>query len=211
MTPEQTAAPALPLHPQDEMECRRCGVHCDKVVYPGACLARGCPFVYSYEAWGHTYVGCMQKVYDVEIDLDMLRAAEKRKPGFGAILARRRPLPMCKAEIERTYESRRRRARLRQSGVRRAAGRRADVPDLRPDQERLSSDVLAPPADVRVAIQTSQQRAGRSARRARARRRRRSRASGTRRRGRAAGRARGATAPRRAASRAGADRRVARA
>ena len=97
MTPEQIAAPALPLHPQDEMECRRCGVHCDKVVHPGACLARGCPFVYSYEAWGHTYVGCMQKVYEVEIDLDMLRAAEARKPGFGAIRAVRRPLPMCKA------------------------------------------------------------------------------------------------------------------
>ena len=107
MTPEQTAAaPALPLHPQDELECRRCGVHCDKVVYPGACLSRGCPFVYSYEAWGHTYVGCMQKVYDVEIDMDMLRAAEARKPGFGAILDRRRPLPRCKAENERTYESR---------------------------------------------------------------------------------------------------------
>jgi hypothetical protein len=101
MTPEQTAvAPALPLHPQDEMECRRCDVHCDKVVYPGACLERTCPFVYSYEAWGHTYVGCMQKVYEVEIDLDMLRAAERRKPGFGAIRA------MCRAEVERTYESR---------------------------------------------------------------------------------------------------------
>ena len=107
MTPEQTAAaPALPLRPQDEMECRRCDVHCDKVVYPGACIARGCPFVYSYEAWGHTYVGCMQKVYDVEIDMDMLRAAEARQPGFGAIRAMRRPLPMCKAEVERTYASR---------------------------------------------------------------------------------------------------------
>ena len=88
MTPEQIAAPALPLHPQDEMECRRCGVHCDKVVHPGACLSRGCPFVYSYEAWGHTYVGCMQKVYEVEIDLDMLRAAEATKPGFVASAAR---------------------------------------------------------------------------------------------------------------------------
>jgi hypothetical protein len=106
MRSEQTAAPALPLHPQNELECRRCGVHCDKVVYPGACLSRGCPFVYSYEGWGHTYVGCMQKVFDVEIDVDMLRAAEEHKPGFGAILARRQPLPMCKAEIERTYESR---------------------------------------------------------------------------------------------------------
>ncbi|HKU59357.1 MAG TPA: hypothetical protein VJP39_07110 [Gaiellaceae bacterium] len=106
MTPEHATARALPLHPQDEMECRRCAVHCDKVVYPGACLERACPFVYSYEAWGHTYVGCMQKVYEVEIDLDMLRAAERRSAGFGAIVARRHPLPMCKAEIERTYESR---------------------------------------------------------------------------------------------------------
>ncbi len=106
MTTEHATAPAIPLRPQDEMECRRCDVHCDKVVYPGACLARGCPFVYSYEAWGHTYVGCMQKVYDVEIDLDLLRAAEAQRPGFGAIRAVRRPLPMCRAEIERTYESR---------------------------------------------------------------------------------------------------------
>jgi hypothetical protein len=103
---ERQTALALPLHPQEEMECRRCDVHCDKVVYPGACLARSCPFVYSYEAWGHTYVGCMQKIYDVEIDLDMLRAAERRQAGFGAIRAVRQPLPMCKAEVESTYESR---------------------------------------------------------------------------------------------------------
>ena len=101
MRPEQIATRALPLRPQDEMECRRCEVHCDKVVYPAACLSRACPFVYSYEGWGHTYVGCMQKVYEVEIDLEMLRAAEERSPGFGAIRATRRPLPMCKAEVER--------------------------------------------------------------------------------------------------------------
>ena len=104
--PGQPTTKSLPLHPQQEMSCRRCEVHCDKVVYPGACLERSCPFVYSYEGWGHTYVGCMQKVYDVEIDLDMLRAAEERKPGFGAIRAVRRPLPMCKAEVENTYETR---------------------------------------------------------------------------------------------------------
>ena len=40
---------------------------------PGRLPRQGCPFVYSYEAWGTTYVGCMQKVYEVEIDLDMLR------------------------------------------------------------------------------------------------------------------------------------------
>src|SRR6476661_6103805 len=103
---EQQLTLALPLHPQEEMECRRCEVHCDKVVYPGACLARSCPFVYSYEGWGHTYVGCMQKVYAVEIDLDMLTAAERRQAGFGAIRAVRQPLPMCKAEVHATYSSR---------------------------------------------------------------------------------------------------------
>src|SRR5262245_26925954 len=107
MQQEQIASTStLPLHPQAEMECRRCEKHCDKVVYPGACLARSCPFVYSYEAWGHTYVGCMQKIYDVEIDVDMLRAAERRQAGFGAIRAVRQPLPMCRAEVEQTYASR---------------------------------------------------------------------------------------------------------
>jgi hypothetical protein len=103
---ERAKQSALPLHPQDEAECRRCEVHCEKVVYPGACLERSCPFVYAYEAFGHTYIGCMQKVYEVEIDLDLLRDLERRRAGFGAIKAKRRPLPMCKAAVERTYEAR---------------------------------------------------------------------------------------------------------
>ncbi|MGZ4381269.1 MAG: hypothetical protein ACXVZ3_07605 [Gaiellaceae bacterium] len=96
----------LPLRPQDELECRRCAVHCDKVVYPAACVERSCPFLYAYEDHGHTYIGCMQKVYGVEIDLAMLEAAEARGRGFGAICSTRRPLPMCKAEVEAAYESR---------------------------------------------------------------------------------------------------------
>ena len=104
---EQTAPTSpLPLRPQDETECRRCEVHCDKVVYPAACLDRSCPFVYAYQGWGHTYIGCMQKVYEVEIDVDLLREIEAQRPGFGAIKAKRRPLPMCKAEVERTYDTR---------------------------------------------------------------------------------------------------------
>ena len=71
-----TTPTELPLRPQDEVECRRCEVHCDKVVYPASCVERACPFVYAYEAFGHTYMGCMQRVFDVEIDLDLLRAAE---------------------------------------------------------------------------------------------------------------------------------------
>jgi hypothetical protein len=100
-----TRASKLPLHPQDEIECRRCGVHCDKVVYPAACVDRGCSFLYSYQEFGHTYVGCMQKVFDVEIDLDLLRAAEATGE-FGAVKATHEPLPMCRVEVESCYESR---------------------------------------------------------------------------------------------------------
>ena len=94
------------MRPQDEVECRRCEVHCDRVVYPGACIGRSCPFVYSYEAWGHTYMGCLQKVFDVEIDLDLLGELEARSEGFGAVKARRTPLPMCQSEISACYEHR---------------------------------------------------------------------------------------------------------
>lgn len=103
---ERRAPTALPLHPQDEVECRRCEVHCDKVVHPGGCIERACPFIYAYEAWGHTYMGCMQKVFDVEIDLELLRDAERRPDGFGAVKAKRAPLPMCQSEISSCYEQR---------------------------------------------------------------------------------------------------------
>ena len=106
MNEQQVQPSELPLRPQDEVECRRCEVHCDKVVYPSACLDRSCPFVYAYEDHGHTYMGCMQKVFVVEIELGMLRAAEARRSGFGAVRALRRPLPMCRAAVDPCYEQR---------------------------------------------------------------------------------------------------------
>jgi hypothetical protein len=102
----KATAASLPLHPQDETECRRCEVHCDKVVYPAACIDRSCPFVYAYREFGHTYMGCLQKIFQVEIDLDLLRAAERRRDGFGGVKAKRRPLPMCRVEVERCYDAR---------------------------------------------------------------------------------------------------------
>jgi len=101
-----TTPTELPLRPQDEVECRRCEVHCDKVVYPSACVERACPFLYAFEEFGHTYIGCMQKVYRAEIDLEMLHEAEARREGFGAIRATRAPLPMCRVEVEECYEHR---------------------------------------------------------------------------------------------------------
>jgi len=107
MHKQLTEVVGLPLRPQDEAECRRCEVHCDKVVYPGACVERSCPFLYAYEAFGHTYVGCMQKIYGVEIDLDLLRLAEQSRKGFGAIKSKREPLPMCQAAVDPCYSHRR--------------------------------------------------------------------------------------------------------
>src|SRR5918911_2580429 len=103
MEPVEHPAVTLPLRPQDEVECRRCDVHCDKVVHPAACLERACPFVYAYEAHGHTYIGCMQKVYEVEIDLDLLQAAE-RSGGVGAGGAGGGPPPRWKTGGGRTHE-----------------------------------------------------------------------------------------------------------
>jgi hypothetical protein len=95
----------LPLRPHHETECRRCGVHCDKVIYPAACVERACPFLYAYEQWGRTFIGCLQKVYEVEIDLELLEQAERRRGGFGAVKAVREPLPMCEADVSSCYES----------------------------------------------------------------------------------------------------------
>jgi hypothetical protein len=45
-------------------------------------------------------------VFEVEIDLDLIREGERRREGFGAVKARRQPLPMCRVEVESTYASR---------------------------------------------------------------------------------------------------------
>jgi len=102
----EATAETIPLRVQDEVACSHCAVHCEKVVYPGACIRMACPFVYAYEAWGHTYMGCLQKVFDVEIDLELLEAAESTRGGFGAVRARRASLPMCEVEVVETYTSR---------------------------------------------------------------------------------------------------------
>src|SRR3954451_16969835 len=101
-TREQAAAQPteLPLRPQDEVECRRCEVHCDKVVYPGACVERGCPFSYYYEEFGHRYMGCLRQVFAADIHFDLVRAAESRISGFGSARAPAPGLPMCRLVVE---------------------------------------------------------------------------------------------------------------
>ncbi len=59
-------------------ECRQCSTFCDRVIRPATCVAAACPGLYQYDdpLTGRRFMGCLQKVYAVEIDLDLLRAAE---------------------------------------------------------------------------------------------------------------------------------------
>ena len=89
-----------------DVECRRCGVICQKVIHPQKCLEQACPFLYSYEAFGRRYTGCTQGIFAVAIDHEHLEKGKRRRNGFGSIRAVRDPLPICPAEIERAYENR---------------------------------------------------------------------------------------------------------
>ena len=102
-------------------------VHCDKVVHPSSCLARSCPFVYAYEEHGHTFMGCMQRIFEVEIDLDMLQRG--RAPARGLRRGEGAAQPAADVPLRGRAVLREplRRARLRQSRVQRAAGGIADV------------------------------------------------------------------------------------
>ena len=95
-----------PMRETAASSCRRCSVFCDKVVYPAGCVASGCSRLYSYEEHGRTYIGCLEKVFPVEIDLEMFRRAERSKSGFGGIKVAREPLSVCRCEVQRTFEHR---------------------------------------------------------------------------------------------------------
>jgi len=92
--------------PPEQVECRRCGVVCQKVIHPSRCLEQACPFLYAHEMFGRVYVGCTQKVFAVEIDREVLERSRRRRFGFGGVRAVRPPLGGCPAAVERTYEGR---------------------------------------------------------------------------------------------------------
>lgn len=89
----------------DQTECYRCGVVCERVVYPAHCLQSDCRYVYAFDEQGSRYFGCMQKVFSVEIDLAPFVAAP-RKDVYGAIKAMRWPQAECLVRIEQAYRFR---------------------------------------------------------------------------------------------------------
>jgi hypothetical protein len=83
-------------------ECRRCSSFCDKLVEPRGCVEMGCRYLYSYVdgLTGTQFVGCMQKVFNAEVDIESLLVPG----GFGGIKMTGNPLPQCQFSVERAFE-----------------------------------------------------------------------------------------------------------
>jgi hypothetical protein len=87
-------------------ECRQCRSYCDKLIEPAGCIEIGCRYLYSYEdaLTGARFMGCMNKVFGTEIDLDMFLVAERTRAGYGGIKMTGAPLPQCQFTVEKAYE-----------------------------------------------------------------------------------------------------------
>jgi hypothetical protein len=86
-------------------ECRRCSTFCDRVIDPATCVAAECAFLYHYDdpLSGRRYLGCVQKVFEAEIDVELFAAAERTRTGFGTVRITGAPLRRCAFEVDRAY------------------------------------------------------------------------------------------------------------
>ena len=97
---------ARTLNTLEASECRQCCAFCDRVVHPSGCLASGCQYLYLYDddETGARFMGCMNKVFRVEIDMGVFREAERTRLGFGGVKMTGAPLSQCKTSVERAYD-----------------------------------------------------------------------------------------------------------
>ncbi len=86
-------------------ECRQCSTYCDRVIRPATCVASACPALYRYDdpLSGRRYMGCLNKVFKVEIDVELFRESERTRHGFGGVKLTGAPLPRCRTSVERAY------------------------------------------------------------------------------------------------------------
>ena len=49
-------------------------------------------------------MGCMNKVFRGEIDVELFEQAERTRHGFGGVKMTGLPLPQCRASVERAYD-----------------------------------------------------------------------------------------------------------
>ena len=86
-------------------ECRQCCSFCDRVVHPSGCIEAGCRYLYSFddETAGRRYMGCVNKVFRVEIDVAVFEEAERTRHGYGGVKMTGTALPQCRFSVERAY------------------------------------------------------------------------------------------------------------
>ena len=86
-------------------ECRPCATFCDRVIHPASCVAAGCALLYEYDdpLSGRRYMGCLQKVFASEIDVELFARAERTLAGFGAVKLSGTPLRRCQFGIEQAF------------------------------------------------------------------------------------------------------------
>ena len=75
------------------------------MVHPAGCFATRCPYLYLYDdtTSGTRYMGCMNKVFKVEIDVAVFEEAERTRHGFGGVKMTGSPLAQCRTSVERAY------------------------------------------------------------------------------------------------------------
>jgi hypothetical protein len=93
---------------REQHECRQCCGFCDRVVYPSGCIASNCPFLYVFddEETGSRFMGCLQKVFRSEIDMELFGEAERTRHGYGGVKLTGDPRPQCRMSVERAYDGR---------------------------------------------------------------------------------------------------------
>lgn len=98
---ESAAANLSQLH-----ECRQCCAFCDRVVHPAGCIESGCAYLYLFddEETGRRYLGCMNKVFRAEIDVEAFEGAERTRQGYGGVKMTGLPLPQCRSSVEQAYD-----------------------------------------------------------------------------------------------------------
>jgi hypothetical protein len=75
------------------------------MVHPAGCIESGCPYLYLYddERSGRRFMGCLNKVFRVEIDVELFEEAERTRHGFGGVKMTGQALPRCRTSVERAY------------------------------------------------------------------------------------------------------------
>lgn len=85
-----------------DLECRACGVVCERVVFPGHCLRSSCRYVYAIREHDTTYFGCVAQIFSAELDVTPFER-NPRVDFYGVLRARRPPRSECRTRVEQAY------------------------------------------------------------------------------------------------------------